>query len=209
MFEDVSSQKQPVNNQPPTGGNQPPQQSPPPAYNPPPNQATPGAGQAPVTPPPANDIPATAIPGKYEEDQELLELFKREKLSLTQKIIIIVISVLVIGSIIGAGIWLFFTLDPFAETTVPTVENTNSEINNNQQPHEIDTDGDGIYDAEERKRGLDPENEDTDGDLLYDYQEVKIYHTDPLVQDTDGDGYMDGEEVNNGYDPNGPGRLNE
>ncbi|HLX11977.1 MAG TPA: OmpA family protein, partial [Bacteroidota bacterium] len=59
----------------------------------------------------------------------------------------------------------------------------------------IDSDGDGLTDDEEAILGTDPHNPDTDGDGLSDYDEVKIYHTDPLKKDTDGDGLTDYEEV--------------
>ncbi len=71
----------------------------------------------------------------------------------------------------------------------------------------IDSDHDGLTDAEEKALGTDPNNPDTDGDGLTDGEEVNVYHTDPLNPDTDGDGYPDGVEVKNGYNPNGPGKL--
>ncbi len=48
---------------------------------------------------------------------------------------------------------------------------------------------------------------DTDGDGLTDAEETTTYHTNPNLRDTDGDGFSDGEEVKNGYNPNGPGKL--
>lgn len=72
----------------------------------------------------------------------------------------------------------------------------------------LDTDGDGLTDADEINiYHTDPNKVDTDGDGLTDYEEVKIYHTDPNNPDTDGDGYKDGAEVKAGYNPAGPGRL--
>ena len=65
----------------------------------------------------------------------------------------------------------------------------------------LDTDGDGLTDAEEAILGTNPLKIDTDGDGLTDYEEVMIYKTDPLNPDTDGDGYNDGDEVLAGYDP--------
>lgn len=66
---------------------------------------------------------------------------------------------------------------------------------------DLDTDGDGLSDLEEKKLGTDINLADTDGDGLTDFAEVKIYRTDPLNPDTDGDGFSDGDEVKNGYDP--------
>jgi len=72
-----------------------------------------------------------------------------------------------------------------------------------QQP--VDTDGDGLTDAEEEELGTDPMNADTDGDGLTDGDEVNNYETDPLNADTDGDGLNDGAEVNShGTDPLNP-----
>jgi hypothetical protein len=48
----------------------------------------------------------------------------------------------------------------------------------------VDSDNDGLTNAEEKQYGTDPQN-----------------------PDTDGDGYKDGEEVKNGYNPLGSGKL--
>lgn len=65
-----------------------------------------------------------------------------------------------------------------------------------EQTQPVDTDGDGLTDAEEMDLGTDPENPDTDGDGLTDGEEVNQYETDPTDPDTDDDGLQDGEEVN-------------
>jgi len=65
----------------------------------------------------------------------------------------------------------------------------------------IDSDGDGLTDAEEGILGTDPANPDTDGDGLTDGNEVNVHGTDPLLTDTDSDGLDDGVEVANGLDP--------
>jgi len=97
-----------------------------------------------------------------------------------------------------------------------------------------DTDGDGLFDAQEATLGTDPNNSDTDGDGHKDGDEVKngynpagvgklplidtdkdglldaqevYYGTDPNNSDTDGDGHKDGDEVKNGYSPTGEGRF--
>ncbi len=61
----------------------------------------------------------------------------------------------------------------------------------------VDSDGDGLTDAEELALGTDPRNPDTDGDGLMDGEEVKKYKTDPLNADTDYDHLKDGAEVYN------------
>jgi len=93
------------------------------------------------------------------------------------------------------------------------VVNDNGDITNNDVPTTtepvvaVDSDSDGLTDAEEAAFGINPLVADTDGDGLGDYEEVKIYRTNPLNPDTDGDGYADGAEVKAGYNPNGLGQL--
>ena len=63
-------------------------------------------------------------------------------------------------------------------------------------PHNPDTDGDGLSDGDEVNTYMtNPVNPDTDGDGLSDGDEVNKYHTDPLNWDTDGDNLSDGQEV--------------
>lgn len=71
----------------------------------------------------------------------------------------------------------------------------------------VDSDSDGLTDAEEKVAGTNINIIDTDNDGLSDYEEIKMYKTNPLSADTDGDGYLDGAEVKSGYNPNGPGKL--
>jgi len=62
-------------------------------------------------------------------------------------------------------------------------------------PKKADTDNDGLNDKIEKDLGTNPLKADTDGDGLNDGDEVNKYRTDPLKTDTDGDGLSDGEEV--------------
>ena len=71
----------------------------------------------------------------------------------------------------------------------------------------LDSDGDGLTNAEELDHGTSVTKADTDGDGLGDREEVEVYETDPKDVDTDGDSFLDGQEVAGGYNPNGPGRL--
>ncbi len=71
----------------------------------------------------------------------------------------------------------------------------------------LDSDGDGLTDAEELQNGTDALSADTDNDGLNDRLEIQVWGTDPLNPDTDGDTYEDGTEVNGGYNPKGAGKL--
>ena len=71
----------------------------------------------------------------------------------------------------------------------------------------LDSDGDGLTDAEEAVLGTDPNNPDTDGDGLDDFTEVDTAVNgcpDPLTPDSDGDTLLDGAEVALGTDPCNP-----
>lgn len=61
-----------------------------------------------------------------------------------------------------------------------------------------DPDNDGLNNLQEFQNGTDPHNPDTDGDGLTDGQEVLLYHTSPLLFSTDGTGIPDGIEVQTG-----------
>ena len=65
---------------------------------------------------------------------------------------------------------------------------------------DVDTDGDGILDADEEANGTDPTKADTDDDGINDPDEAAA-GTDPTMADTDGDGFLDGAEVDAGTDP--------
>jgi hypothetical protein len=71
---------------------------------------------------------------------------------------------------------------------------------------DVDSDGDGLGDAQEASLGTDPANADTDADGLLDGDEVTA-ETDPTLYDSDGDGFGDNAEVANGTDPNDPASV--
>ncbi|MBL8748057.1 MAG: hypothetical protein JNK78_02785 [Planctomycetes bacterium] len=54
-------------------------------------------------------------------------------------------------------------------------------------PSLVDTDGDGLLDADEMAAGTDPRRRDTDGDGLPDFAELFAYKSNPWVVDSDGD----------------------
>lgn len=106
------------------------------------------------------------------------------------------------------------SIDTTASDTVSTITaTTTTELNSGSTTtapavvNPVDSDSDGLTDAEEIAAGTNINIIDTDNDGLSDYEEVKIYKTNPLVADTDGDGYTDGQEVRSGYNPNGEGKF--
>ncbi len=64
----------------------------------------------------------------------------------------------------------------------------------------VDSDGDGISDADEEALGTDPNNVDSDGDGIEDNEELDM-GLDPASDDSDGDGYLDPWEIAEGTDP--------
>ncbi|MFA6533931.1 MAG: hypothetical protein WCT37_02030 [Patescibacteria group bacterium] len=140
-------------------------------------------------------------------------------------VVLIVLAVVVLGAVAAKFLWP--TGNTPAINSTPTL-NLNSAINQepalnlnqpiiNQDEVEplinepvaapLDSDSDGLTDADEIKYGTNPYLPDTDLDGLFDKEEIEIYKTNPLNADTDGDSYQDGAEVKGGYNPNGPGRL--
>ncbi|HBA36572.1 TPA: hypothetical protein DCZ15_01705 [Candidatus Falkowbacteria bacterium] len=99
------------------------------------------------------------------------------------------------------------------EEVIPEIPGVNDSETADEVPEEtvpvvlVDSDSDGLNDAEEKIAGTNINVIDTDNDGLSDYEEVKIYLTNPLNSDSDGDGYTDGEEVKAGYNPKGDGKL--
>jgi hypothetical protein len=65
----------------------------------------------------------------------------------------------------------------------------------------VDTDSDGLTDAEEAAAGTDPNNPDSDGDGVNDRLEVQRDDLDPTNPDSDGDGLNDGKELDFSCDP--------
>jgi hypothetical protein len=72
--------------------------------------------------------------------------------------------------------------------------------NSSDEDEAVDSDSDGLTDAEEADLGLDANNDDTDGDGVLDGEEVEL-GLDGNAIDSDGDGYRDGDEIAEGSDP--------
>lgn len=73
------------------------------------------------------------------------------------------------------------------------------------RPDQKDSDGDGLDDDKELNNyGTAPGDPDTDRDGLSDGQEINTYESDPKAQDSDGDRFRDGYEATHGGDPSDP-----
>ncbi|HEU5111241.1 MAG TPA: NlpC/P60 family protein, partial [Micromonosporaceae bacterium] len=68
----------------------------------------------------------------------------------------------------------------------------------------VDSDQDGLTDANERRLGLDPQKLDTDGDNLSDSYEMITTKSDPRLADSDRDRLNDAFELARGLDPTSP-----
>ncbi|MEW6982310.1 M4 family metallopeptidase [Colwelliaceae bacterium 6471] len=94
------------------------------------------------------------------------------------------------------------------DPTDATLDNDQDTLTNLQEfgygtdPTLIDTDVDGLNDADEINiHGTDPLLPDSDSDGLTDGDELNNHWTDPLLGDSDNDGMNDGFEVMYGFDP--------
>ena len=103
----------------------------------------------------------------------------------------------------GTVTWDLTLCDPDADSDTDELSDCR-EVEIGTDPHDLDTDDDGLTDGDEvLRRGTLPLKWDTDGDGLSDGEEISL-GTDPLNPDTDGDGLSDGEEIDLGTDPLNP-----
>lgn len=72
---------------------------------------------------------------------------------------------------------------------------------------ELDSDGDGLTDAQELRLGSHPGRYDTDGDGIGDGEEVLVLQSSPLGRDSDGDGSDDWAELVAGTNPANPASV--
>ncbi len=136
----------------------------------------------------------------------------------------IVLIFIIFAGLIGIG---FFIYPLFFRKEAPVVPSPSVPAEEPSGPSLVDTDKDGLPDADEAKYGTNSLNNDTDGDGYLDGEEVeagydplkpgsaqldsdkdglgdadeKKWGTDPHNPDTDGDGYSDGAEVKAGHNP--------
>ncbi len=140
---------------------------------------------------------------------------KKSKILFLSLLGVLIISSLVVALVFGLRGF-------FNKKEMPTADFSEVAADN------IDTDGDGLLDFEEKKIGANPYLKDTDGDGINDGDEVKSgsdplkiqsnkhldidgdgltgedeekYGTNTNLADTDFDGYSDGEEIASGNDP--------
>ncbi|HNW55528.1 MAG TPA: thrombospondin type 3 repeat-containing protein [bacterium] len=96
------------------------------------------------------------------------------------------------------------------ETTLTETSSTDASIMTTSSTSEpsilVTTDG-GSAVVSEPALTETPTNLDSDQDGLTDAEELNTYQTNPLKADSDGDGYTDGDEVKAGYNPLGDGKL--
>jgi len=111
-----------------------------------------------------------------------------------------------LGEIAGSAllaIWEAIGTDPHNPDTDGDGLNDGDEVTGGTDPLNPDSDEDGLNDGDEATEGTDPVNPDTDGDGLTDGEEI-AEGTDPLDPDPDGDGLIDPDELDEGTDPNNP-----
>lgn len=119
------------------------------------------------------------------------------------RILGIVVAVLVIAG--GAAFLLMKRGGTGTETDNTNQNNSNGNVTRpidttNVNPN-LDTDFDGLSDAEEQQGGTNPTAADTDRDGLSDFDEAKKYRSDPKKEKSGPLSMNDGEAVKKGLDP--------
>ena len=153
----------------------------------------------------------TQVEGQSIETKKVEPKFKK-KISFNKIVRLIIIFVIIIAIVFS--LWLVFSKikeksleNDKAEVPVEELEQeelieTPIDLEKLEDEKILDSDRDGLTNAEEDELGTNKYSLDSDEDGLFDKEEVKIYLTNPLNPDTDGDGILDGEEVKKGSDPN-------
>lgn len=153
------------------------------------------------------------VEGQSIETKKVEPKFKN-KVNVSRVIRLIIITIIII--ILVFALWFVFSKikgksseEGKVETPVEQAGQEESaevpaDFEDSEEGETLDSDHDGLTDAEERELGTQINSLDSDQDGLFDKEEVKIYLTDPLNPDTDNDGILDGEEVRKGSDPKDP-----
>jgi len=191
------------------------------------NSATPPVGNKPAASVPSHlpvaepeDVLATVDPAKGnpvkrsftpEQSAGIPEEYLQTGSGTMKRVLMIVLTLVLLGGIVGAAYWFFIVRQPSEPAPVmnPTTDTTPSAAVREDNPKDFneDSDADGLSVENEDTAGTDVNNPDTDGDGLFDGEEVRIYGTNPLSVDTDADTFNDADEVRNGFNPKGEGRL--
>lgn len=137
--------------------------------------------------PTTTPLPQQAVLSQEAAQREIIE---EDKLSILQKLVLVFVALVVIGTLVGGGIWIYSNL------TDEEMKSSNTNTATTNTP--------SLTNVENRNTNALSDDQDNDG--LKTAQET-IYGTDPNNPDSDGDGYSDGEEIKHGYNPKGPGRL--
>ena len=154
----------------------------------------------------------TQVEGQSIETKKVEPKFKN-KVNISRIIRPIIIIIIIL--LLGFSLWFVFSKikEKASDTTETPVQQSEQEelteipvdLEESEEDEEtLDSDHDGLTNAEERELGTKTNSLDSDQDGLFDKEEVKIYLTDPLNPDTDNDGILDGEEVRKGSDPKDP-----
>lgn len=114
-----------------------------------------------------------------------------------------------VGGVLGGQAWLGYN-DQIAQTATALV--TQTALAQTTLDAGVDSDLDGLSNAQEQALGTDPNNPDSDNDGLNDGEEVNIFFTNPKNPDSDNDGLKDGDEIKLGTfvnvpDSDGDGQL--
>jgi len=149
------------------------------------------------------------VEGQSIETKKAEPKFKK-KINLRKVVRLIIIIVIIV--VFAITLWFVFSKikETFLDKTeIPVQQMEQEELTetpvdleeSEKNGETLDSDQDGLTDAEERELGTLINSLDSDQDGLFDKEEVEIYLTDPLRSDTDEDGILDGEEVRKGSDP--------
>jgi hypothetical protein len=116
-------------------------------------------------------------------------------------------SYTVLGSgLVAAGTQTEY-VDPTVLTALVPAMFYRVEVEDAPPAPEVDSDRDGVPDAQEIAAGSDPGRYDTDRDGLGDGEEMLVLLTSPIRTDTDGDGSSDWAELVAGTSPTNPASV--
>jgi hypothetical protein len=110
------------------------------------------------------------------------------------------------SGLVAAGMQMEYT-DPAVLTVLVPAMFYRAEVEDAPPLPELDSDGDGVSDAQEIAAGSHPGRYDTDRDGIGDGEEMRLLFTSPVKTDTDGDGSSDWAELIAGTNPVNPASV--